>query len=535
MREAAAKAILRGVRALGHLSVEIREDGKQFIFFCTVCLTPCYSDSALFDHLGGSLHLRRYAAAELTLLGSNPWPFNDGVFFFYYLNEEKQLHITNYSESKCNASSAQLFLTNHEPDSRAEHKTTQLALGNQEDSSSACGDLMPVSDSLGQVSYVGNASVQTDSNGQYKKLKVTTHQELGGLVISQGLHSDELSSLCVEFIGCGSVSVRASRCDGISKIWCSWLGRDHRNHTCEDVATPECDVAVIIFPYSDDLGREGIGSDVNPLCIFDGTTKDAGENGVKRKGSFCGQSNSLPGSSTDSFGDSCVVLDRSSNEAAYLPGNHCGLALESNVVEEGMRPGRVLSNKSVRKELRRRQRLASERLCGICQQRMLRGKDVATLLNKKTGNLACSSRNTNGAFHVFHISCLIHWILFCESKGWNSSKSMSRRINAVSKKHVAGESSAQRSPNGNPTSSTISSAFCPECQGSGLKVEDDLEVPRLPLSEMFTCVINTIQSQRAWMDHPEVLDKCSTGLYLKENIKGITLLLKLLCFYRADN
>lgn len=88
------------------------------------------------------------------------------------------------------------------------------------------------------------------------------------------------------------------------------------------------------------------------------------------------------------------------------------------------------------------------------------------------------------AFHVFHISCLIHWILFCESKGWNSSKSMSRRINAVSKKHVAGESSAQRSPNGNPTSSTISSAFCPECQGSGLKVEDDLEVPRLPLSEV---------------------------------------------------
>ncbi|KAF3782464.1 hypothetical protein EJ110_NYTH34283 [Nymphaea thermarum] len=484
MRETAAKAILRGVRALGHRSVEIREDGKQFIFFCSVCLTPCYSDSALFDHLGGSLHSRRYAAAELTLLGSNPWPFNDGVFFFHDLDEEKQLHITNYSEHKCNTSSAQLLLTNHKPDSSAEQNASQLVLGNKGDNSSAYVNVISASDLLGQVSCVGDASLQVESIGHDKKLKMSERQEVGNLVISRVLYGEELSSLWVNFLGCGGISIRASKGDGISKIWCAWLGQDYKSDTYGDVATPDCDFAVIIFPYSDDLGRERIGSDLNPFCIFDGRTKDAGENGVKRKGSFCGQSDSLPGSSAGSSGDSRAVFDSSYNEATCLPGNKCSLVLASDVYEERIQQERVLSNKSVRKELRRRQRLASERLCGICQQRMLRGKDVATLLNKKTGNLACSSRNTHGAFHVFHISCLIHWILFCESKVWHSSKSTSGRRNAGSKKQVAVESGAQRTPNGNSTFSTISSVFCPECQGSGLKVEDVLEVPKMPLSEV---------------------------------------------------
>ena len=56
----------------------------------------------------------------------------------------------------------------------------------------------------------------------------------------------------------------------------------------------------------------------------------------------------------------------------------------------------VISSKTVRKELRKQQRVAAERMCDICQHKVLPGKDVATLMNMKTGRLVCSSRNVNG-------------------------------------------------------------------------------------------------------------------------------------------
>jgi hypothetical protein len=56
----------------------------------------------------------------------------------------------------------------------------------------------------------------------------------------------------------------------------------------------------------------------------------------------------------------------------------------------------TLVSKSARRELRKQKRIAAEKVCDICGWPMLSGKDVTTLLNCNTGNLACSSRNSSG-------------------------------------------------------------------------------------------------------------------------------------------
>ncbi|BBG99492.1 Leucine-rich repeat protein kinase family protein, partial [Prunus dulcis] len=85
------------------------------------------------------------------------------------------------------------------------------------------------------------------------------------------------------------------------------------------------------------------------------------------------------------------------------------------------------------------------------------------------------------AFHVFHTSCLIHWILLCEVEIANQSTSSkvrrrSRRKNAAKCNGQDGQMKA--------LSTQIHSVFCQECQGTGAFIDgDDLEKPNLPLSQ----------------------------------------------------
>ncbi|KAA8526393.1 hypothetical protein F0562_008404 [Nyssa sinensis] len=192
----------------------------------------------------------------------------------------------------------------------------------------------------------------------------------------------------------------------------------------------------------------------------------------------------------------------------------------------------------MRRELRRQQRVAAERMCDICQQKMLPGKDVATLLNTKTGRLTCSSRNVNGAFHIFHISCLIHWILLCEFEIFTKQsaspkvKQRSRRRNGTKCNKIGKEREM------GTTRKQIYSVFCPECQGTGIMVEgDELEKPTVPLSEIFKYKIKVSDARRAWMKSPEEMQNCSTGFHFPsqsgETVQEKVLPLKLLRFYRA--
>ncbi|KAL8147421.1 hypothetical protein AgCh_004940 [Apium graveolens] len=98
--------------------------------------------------------------------------------------------------------------------------------------------------------------------------------------------------------------------------------------------------------------------------------------------------------------------------------------------------GKLISSKTVRKELRKHQRVAAERMCDICQHNVLPGKDVATLMNMKTGRLVCSSRNVNGAFHVFHTSCLVHWMLLTELEIHNNQNAAGSEVKQRGRKKV---------------------------------------------------------------------------------------------------
>lgn len=85
------------------------------------------------------------------------------------------------------------------------------------------------------------------------------------------------------------------------------------------------------------------------------------------------------------------------------------------------------------------------------------------------------------AFHVFHISCLIHWVLFCEYEvctkqivGPTIKKRCRRKKGAA--KVIETEDEVKKQ---------IYSPFCPECQGTGIDIDgNELEKPTVSLSEV---------------------------------------------------
>ncbi|KAK9284460.1 hypothetical protein L1049_023633 [Liquidambar formosana] len=495
LREQAARTTLRNVRMQGHTYIELREDGKRFIFFCTLCLAPCYSDSVLFDHLKGNLHTERYAAAKVTLLGPNPWPFNDGVFFFDNSCEQnKQLAISN---------------------------------GNQDsmlDTSNNDNNLAIVKHSVNGNNNLEAVGVHSDSefSSGYKNL----HANGGNcdMVIPGVLLKDEKTDLELRFMGFGQIAARFREkhgaSDEISKIWCEWLGK--RDAADEDTfMVPEHDFAVVTFSYNYELGRRGLVDDLKSLLSLSprAEIENGEDSGRKRKKSF-----SDPEDVSESLSNQ---YDSSGEDSLGSNSSTPRLLLEG--YDDQLLHTRFISSKAMRRELRRQQRVAAERMCDICQHKMLPGKDVAALLNLKTERLVCSSRNVNGAFHVFHTSCLIHWVLLCEFEIL-TNQSVYPEVKRRSRRKSAGKCNEKgKESEKGPKGTQIYSVFCPECQGTGIHVEgDELEKPRVPLSQMFRCKIKASNARRAWVKNPEVLQNCSTGFHFPSQSEEIFQVLRIL-------
>ncbi|XP_048232992.1 uncharacterized protein LOC8262080 isoform X2 [Ricinus communis] len=491
LKEQLARTTLNNVRSKGHPYVELREDGKRFIFFCTLCLAPCYSDAVLFDHLKGNLHTERLSTATLTLLKENPWPFSDGVHFFDTSSEnEKQLVIKNDNESRGNGNS-----------------------------------------SLAIVKYGGSLKPTGDEDTGCNK-DANDNGRISDLLIQGVLVKDDISDLQARFMGYGRIGARLIEKDGnsndISRIWCEWLGK---NTPCDldKAKVLDHEFAVVTFAYNYDLGRKGLLDDVKLLLSSSPVQESDNQGGTnrKRKKSF-----SDPEDVSESFSNQ---YDSSGEESlTSIGGPPTRLLLDRH--DDQFLHSKVISSKTLRRELRRQHHIAAERMCDICQQKILPEKDVATLVNMNTGKLACSSRNTYGQYHVFHTSCLIHWILLSEYEmARNQSVSpkgrrKSRRKNGTKSSHVEKVKALNNQ---------ISSVFCPECQGTGAILEkDERELPTIPLSEMFKYKIKVGDGRRAWMKSPEVLENCSIGFHFPSQSEGAVqakvLPLKLLHFYRAD-
>ncbi|CAL0322637.1 unnamed protein product [Lupinus luteus] len=483
LREQAARKILRAVRSQGHPYVELRSNGKKFIYFCTLCLAPCYSDSVLYDHLKGNLHKQRLDSAKVTLLGQNPWPFNDGIVFFDTSSE-------NYKDRERTSDNQSRFL-----------KFSDNGDGN----------------GLAIVNFVER--VQSDA--QPRSTNETPDDDDCTLVIPGVLIEDEPIDLKVREVGLGKIAVRFFKIDdafdGIRRVWCEWLGNE--NNVQQDGAdVPDHDFAVVIFSYNYALGRIGLLADVKSLLPSDSMPEpeNEGDSGRKRKTALSDPDdcNSLSGQCVERF--------------SSLSNDTSGLTLT-----------RLISVKAERKELRRKQRLAAEKMCNICQQKMLAGKDVAAFFNLKTRKIACSSRNGSRAFHVFHVSCVIHWILLCEFHIITDRLVLPKLRQGPNRKVVANGNQTGKGNDMEATKAHIKSVFCPECSGSGVMVDGGgRETTNLTISKIFKLKIKACNARKEWIKSPEDLQNCSIGFHFppqsEEIVQEKVEAIKVLRFYRAD-
>lgn len=420
LKEQLARTTLRNLRAQGHTYVELREDGKRFVFFCTLCLAPCYSDTILLGHLNGNLHKERLSCAKITLLGENPWPFDDGVLFFDSSTGEEE---------------------------EGEEKSLISGGG---------GEVVPGDvERFAIVAYDENR-MSRDDDQQPARDDVL----ISGLLIKERTLDVE-----AKFIGFGRIAARLfekkGRSTWIDKLWCEWLGKDGPSDE-EKAVVPEHDFAVVTFSYFYNLGRLGLLD--HPCRLLTSESGNGEDNGRKRKKSF-----SDPEDTSDSL---CSQYDSSEEVSSR--------ALLADY-DDHLVDRRVIKNRTVRRELRKQQRIFSERICEVCKQKMLPGKDAAAILNTKTGKLVCGSRNLLGAFHLFHVSCVVHWFLFCESE-IIGNKMVSGKGKKRCTKHQSGVKW-----NGlvSDVSWQIFSVFCPECQGTGINIEGEvIERDTFPLSQV---------------------------------------------------
>lgn len=89
------------------------------------------------------------------------------------------------------------------------------------------------------------------------------------------------------------------------------------------------------------------------------------------------------------------------------------------------------------------------------------------------------------AFHVFHTSCLIHWILLCEIEIITNQSDAPTARRRTRRKSAAKINEVQKDGEMKVLRTPICSVICPECQGTGKIVEgDELEKPTVPLSKV---------------------------------------------------
>ncbi|KAL5730288.1 hypothetical protein ACHQM5_003128 [Ranunculus cassubicifolius] len=490
VKQESANITVWKVRREGHIYVEIRQDRGRLVFFCVLCLAPCYGETPLLEHLSGRAHREKYAYAEVTLLAPNPWPFNDGVFFFNNPSEQDLASLNN--------NKGRLLITDGSND---DVNVDQMLNGN--------GDLV--------IPGVNNE-----------------------LVIPGVLRGDELSSLEVKLIGFGKIGARTyENVQGrqeINRIWCAWLGKKSSEEEDMDMLLPQHDFGVITFSYNYNLGRIPVWRDFDQIVASDTCLEIENGHGKSKR----------------------IKLMSGHEDKSQALSEQCNSSVEDNQISgsddlEVVSADKLQNSKSRKKRYRRQMRqeqcLASERVCDLCNIRLLPGKDVACLINMKTGRLACSSRNTTGAFHLFHTSCLLHWILLCEVEIRTNRIANEAVPHKPTRKTRGGKrNTKQADANNKATPKKISSVFCPECQGTGIIVEDQLEKPSFLLPEMFTYKMKSKHGQSEWIKSPEILQNCcSVGFHFplktegldKEQVENLksqeqVVDLKLLHFFRAD-
>ncbi|KAL2650705.1 hypothetical protein R1flu_018833 [Riccia fluitans] len=450
MQEGAARAVLREAWLRGHRCVELQRDGRRTIFVCTRCRTRCYSDGALIDHLRGNLH------ARLSALVSSSHNVTTSVERSLSKRETKEQE--DGVRGQGNSTSEALVVVPHVPNPR----DTQIMLA----------DASPTGDaSKTPLQWIGS----------------------GELFFS------------TRSVGAASV-VEAS--------WFCWKGKANPSPEAESQSCQAGGIvyAVVMFPYSDMIGRGGnwkpwFGSSQS------GETEDLMllENSKSNSMKVCPSQLALSDAISDFTSDAAITDSRQG-------------VLQVDAVDKKSLFACQDSLGSIRRRgWKRKKPKLLERLCFICHQRMNMGKDVAALLNLQTKQMVCGSRNKRGVFHVYHSSCLIDWISMYEVKIFSGALDhgieRSRRL-SKSRRSAVGHLKKGSIQEGS-SSGVDGNVFCPECQGTGLKVRgSQLERPRYRLSQVFDWVLELIQARKAWSESPKGLELSQSGLLFCDELKG---------------
>jgi hypothetical protein len=366
MREDTARAVLRDARQRGHDHVELRRDGPHTIFYCNLCGTRCYSDAALADHLNGNRHGRRSAMTRASSL----------------VVREQQL-----PQSWPTVVPASRSLLKR-PGEETESESTAVAM----------------------VSQNGGGDIGGKSREE----------------IVPGLTGSATTSL--RWMGSGQLFLKMLGNGGappVEAAWFCWYGM-HRpvEVIWQDGSAGRMEYAVVVFPYSDRIGR---GGDWTSLNTSDENldVSVAGNKGAVDSRSAQSENSEITASEVTAPRE--IVVHTQTAPSAQLDTAPCSLtltirtksgeALAGDAPQEDGEQVKLLISKeepitTYRRGWKRKQAKIADRICFICHQKLLPGKDVAALVNVKSGQMVCGSRNRRGVLLMHYHSLLVQNIFF---------------------------------------------------------------------------------------------------------------------------
>ncbi|CAM6082047.1 unnamed protein product [Calypogeia fissa] len=553
MKEGAARAVLREAWLRGQRCVELQRDGKRTIFVCTKCGTRCYSDAALVDHLQGNMHARRSVALTTT---SEKNSAGNGINRDNSVEEQQQ---------RWGA-----IVPAHQDDQRA-----IVARGGSELEEQRPGRGGNEGDGGGAGAATSREFLRGAKIVLVDPRPSVTIAAGGSKTALEWIGSGELFFSVRSSAGTANTSAAPA----VDSSWFNWKGKGGSGGPslgsgsgCQVVgqqggggagAGGHIAYAVVKFPYSDMIGRGGDWKptwSTTPDSKHQQTRSSSGSYGLGHQQqaeerllvglptqtptSSLKASNNV-GATNNTHGQMhhqalAVLPVPKSNNSPQPPSSVETISVvdknvppspELGLVEKqqklaGLGKGSTGSSRILRRVCKRKKAKAVERLCFICHQRMSSGKDVAALLNLHTKQMVCGSRNKRGVFHVYHSSCLIDWISICEVKTFTGQ--VDHRIDHTRKLTRTRRAIVEQSRNaviqggdgGGLLSTSISEGaiFCPECQGTGLKLRGaQLERPRYRLAQVFDWILELIQARKAWTDNPKKQDTSRWGLLFHED------------------
>ncbi|KAG0621677.1 hypothetical protein M758_3G039800 [Ceratodon purpureus] len=473
MREKLARAVLRDLRQQGHEHVELRRDGVTAVFYCSLCGTRCYNDSALGDHLNGKGHARKSVRDS-----NGEW-------------QKQTKRAFNDDRESQNLASTTTTTT-----------TVTTAAGRDEWDAGK------------------NESPSSSSGECYVKVEPSSSERYSETIFAG--ESTMSSTTSLKWIGSGELFLRTkpTGMPFVEASWFSWQGM----YKSADMSwsgngnAARMEYAVVVFPYSDGIGRGGDWPSLNRSqtkatlaavnkSMLNGrkhrVLKVPRMDGLRRQVSreIVVSSETSPCTPRHKAPLLPLTLTIRTKPTELASGEV--LEIDGEPAEKGFEKDGPVT--TFRKIWKQKQARNLDRICFICHQKLLASQDVAALVNVKTGQMICGSRNRRGVFHVFHSACLIEWIAFCEAKTWNASCTMSRKLKRRKTVHPnvqAAGATGRHDWFGTETEFTSETGiFCPECQGTGVKLEGpQLERPRFRLNQVYEWVMELIESRKAYMD-----------------------------------